>query len=557
MKLATALSLHIYIDGSAEQTVKADQEQLILGRLPECDVCLPYSAISRRHCQFRQVAQGKWQIEDLGSTNGTLLNQSHLKQSQLLKNGDLVELGNVRIQVELVPVEVESTAPKQVSQKKNSENTTEVQTILRNAEELRQRWLEGDQGKDPLSTEQITHARLQYIVEIAKGLNSAESIEAIFLQVKNVIFQELREIQRLGLLIDVEGSGKLELYQAASRELDSETQDNHSYQELKELYQGDWISRSICERVFKEKFAIKTNNAQIDERFSKETSILMKRIGGVLAVPLWNEKQVVGVLYADATISFDHLDPNQDQDLSFFSTIANLVAASVQRWLLTRRLQEQERIRQRLERYHSPAVVQQLITFGAMEDSLLTPIEADVSVLFADIVGFTALSEQLRPEEVAELLNLFFEEMLKPLFAMSGTLDKFIGDCIMAFFGAPEPQSDHADRAVKVAKAMFEHLEQLNRNQKHRLTHPLNLRIGINSGKAVVGDVGSSQRVDYTVLGGTVNLASRLEAVCDPGQCVISEETYNRLQDQQAFVPIGKSQFKGIDRPIMVYRAQW
>jgi adenylate cyclase len=177
--------------------------------------------------------------------------------------------------------------------------------------------------------------------------------------------------------------------------------------------------------------------------------------------------------------------------------------------------------------------------------------------LFADIVGFTALSEQLRPEEVAELLNLFFEEMLKPLFAMSGTLDKFIGDCIMAFFGAPEPQSDHADRAVKVAKAMFEHLEQLNRNQKHRLTHPLNLRIGINSGKAVVGDVGSSQRVDYTVLGGTVNLASRLEAVCDPGQCVISEETYNRLQDQQAFVPIGKSQFKGIDRPIMVYRAQW
>jgi Adenylate cyclase, family 3 (some proteins contain HAMP domain) len=187
----------------------------------------------------------------------------------------------------------------------------------------------------------------------------------------------------------------------------------------------------------------------------------------------------------------------------------------------------------------------------------LTPIEADVSVLFADIVGFTALSEQLRPEELAELLNRFFEEMLKPLFAMGGTLDKFIGDCIMAFFGAPESQSDHADRAVKVAKAMLERLEQLN--EDHILSHPLQLRIAINSGKAVVGDVGSSQRVDYTVLGGTVNLASRLEAVCRPGACVISEETYKRLQNQNqtAFYPIGKSKFKGIDREITIYSSRW
>jgi len=553
MTLTTELTLQIYIEGSPEQTLEVAQDQFILGRLPECDLYLPYSEVSRRHCQFRRLAQGKWRVEDLDSTNGTLLNQSRLYQPALIKDSDIIQVGNVTIKVKLAT----TNAPQSSATKNSGNGHTEVQTILRNAEELTQLWIEGNQGqvKDPLSTEHIAHARLQYIVEIAKGLNSAESIEAIFAQVENVIFQELHNVERLALLIDVEGSGNLELYKAAARQLHQQTQGTYYRQELSDLYKGDWISRSICDKVFQEKVAIKTKNAQVDQRFSEQKSIVMKGIGGALAVPLWNEKKVVGVLYADAAIGFDRLDPNQDQDLSFFSTIANLVASSVQRWLLTRRLQEQERIRQRLERYHSPAVVQQLITFGAMEDSLLTPIEADVTVLFADIVGFTALSEQLSPEELAELLNRFFEEMLKPLFASGGTLDKFIGDCIMAFFGAPEPQSDHADRAVKVAKAMLERLEQMNKDKV--LSHSLELRIAINSGKAVVGDVGSSQRVDYTVLGGTVNLASRLEAVCRPGECVISEETYNRLKHQKAFTPIGTSNFKGIDRPITVYRAQW
>ena len=535
MNQTIALTLHINVEGSPRQTLKVTQDQFILGRLPECDLYLPYSEVSRRHCQFRRVGQGKWQIEDLGSTNGTVLNKSRIKERTYLNNQDVIQIGNLTIKVELI-----SKQQKSGHQAPNiATSNTEAQTILRSVEELKQRWIEGDERQDPLSTQHIANARLHYIVEIATELNRAESIEAIFSQVEKVIFREIGNIERLALLIDVEGSGKLELYKAAARQTEEDQHRSRYDQQASDLYKGDWISRSICNKVFKEKVAIKTKNAKIDERFSEEKSILCKRIGGALAVPLWNENEVVGVLYADATLSLEPLENSQDQDLSFFSTIANLVASSVQRWLLTRRLQQQERIRQRLERYHSPAVVQQLITFGAMEDSLLTPIEADVSVLFADVVNFTSLSEQLPPEQLAALLNRFFEEMLKPLFANEGTLDKFIGDCIMAFFGAPEPQADHADRAIKVAKAMLERLEQLNHT--HALSHPLQLRIAINSGKAVVGDVGSSQRVDYTVLGGTVNLASRLEAVCAPGECVISEETYNRLHhNQQMFSSMGK-----------------
>jgi len=554
MKLTTELTLNIYIDGSPEQTRNVAQDQLILGRLPECDVYLPYSEISRRHCQFRRIAEGKWRVEDLGSTNGTLVNQVRIEKPKLVKDGDIVQLGNVTIKMELVTNS--AVASPEAPPVPQEQSNTESKTILRNVEELQQRWIEGGQGKDPLSTDEITHARLKHIFHIANELNSAESIEAIFHQVEKVIFEGFSNIERLGLLID-DGSGELNLYKAAVRKRLGKDNKDHSSQKSMNLYEKDWISDSICNKVFQEKVAIKTQNAQVDQRFSDEKSILMKGIGGALAVPLWKNKsdrEVVGVLYADASTGFNDLDPNHDDDLSFFSTIANLVAASVQRWLLTQRLQKQERIRQRLERYHSPAVAQQLITLSE-KDSWLTPMEADVSVLFADIVGFTALSEQLSPEELAKLLNCFFEEMLKPLFSMGGTLDKFIGDCIMAFFGAPEPQSDHADRAVKTAQGMLERLKHLN--ERKSLSHPLQLRIAINSGKAIVGDVGSSQRVDYTVLGGTVNLASRLETVCRPGACVISEETYRRLDDQQAFYPIGKSKFKGIDRPITVYCARW
>ncbi len=554
MKLTTELTLNIYIDGSPEQTRNVAQDQLILGRLPECDVYLPYSEISRRHCQFRRIAEGKWRVEDLGSTNGTLVNQVRIEKPKLVNNGDIVQLGNVTIKMELVTNS--AVASPEAPPVPQEQSNTESKTILRNVEELQQRWIEGGQGKDPLSTDEITHARLKHIFHIANELNSAESIEAIFHQVEKVIFEGFSNIERLGLLID-DGSGELNLYKAAVRKRLGKDNKDHSSQKSMNLYEKDWISDSICNKVFQEKVAIKTQNAQVDQRFSDEKSILMKGIGGALAVPLWKNKsdrEVVGVLYADASTGFNDLDPNHDDDLSFFSTIANLVAASVQRWLLTQRLQKQERIRQRLERYHSPAVAQQLITLSE-KDSWLTPMEADVSVLFADIVGFTALSEQLSPEELAKLLNCFFEEMLKPLFSMGGTLDKFIGDCIMAFFGAPEPQSDHADRAVKTAQGMLERLKHLN--ERKSLSHPLQLRIAINSGKAIVGDVGSSQRVDYTVLGGTVNLASRLETVCRPGACVISEETYRRLDDQQAFYPIGKSKFKGIDRPITVYCARW
>ncbi|MGH8002502.1 MAG: adenylate/guanylate cyclase domain-containing protein [Brasilonema sp.] len=529
----TKLKLRLQ-EGNSKRMVMVHQDVFTIGRLPQCDLYLPSGGVSRYHARIMKTPSGQWAIEDLGSKNGTQLNEYLITSPQELQNGDVVWLGDVCLTVLLTPVESSMFKQGVVSPGR---------TILRNVKQLQQQWIFADNIDGDVGIKDKTIARLKDLVDIAKNLSAAASIEEIFVSVQEVVFRYLDSIDRLALLIDVSGCGKLELLNAATR--------NICHEEDLPL-DGSWISRSICQKVFDEKVAIQTADAQNDERFAGENSLLVKGIRSAMAVPLWDENKVVGVLYADAHLSSHHWAEKGEEELSFFSALANLVASSVQRWLLVEKLKSEEVIRQRLERYHSPAVVQQLIAVGALPNGRLPPQESEISILFADLVGFTAISEALTPTHIADLLNNLFEEMLQEVFASAGTLDKYIGDCIMAFFGAPEPQQDHADRAVTTAMGMLTRLENLN--AKNFWQEPLQLRIAINSGKAVVGDVGSSQRVDYTALGATINLAARMEAVCPPGECVVSETTYKMLSQPSCFLEMGDYRFKGINRLVKVYQ---
>ncbi|MGA9377525.1 MAG: adenylate/guanylate cyclase domain-containing protein [Phormidium sp.] len=533
----TELKLCIYLDNQ-ELIVPVNQEKFTIGRLPENDLHLPYFGISRCHARIIKQREGKWLIEDMGSKNGTYLNERILNTAESLAHNDWIKLGNIDARVILN----DSTLPG--LPKLEQPNMDEGMTIVRNVFDLKEQWIQADNLVDKVRRQETSIARLKDLVDIAQNLNSAESIEEIFLAVKKVVFRYIESMERLALLILDYDTGNLKVFNGAINEI---------YHSQPLPSDGSWISRSICQKVYSEKIAIQTANAQLDERFGNEISIITKDIHSVMAVPLWDENKVVGVLYADGHIPISESIQQKDEDLSFFSTLANLVASSVQRWLLTCQLRNEEKIRHRLERYHSPAVVQQMMKTGNLLDTRLIPKESEISIMFADIVGFTALSEKLSPAKIAELLNAFFEEMLQEVFAEGGTLDKFIGDCIMAFFGAPEPQQDHAERAFRSGKGMLARLAKMNVNKE--LFHPLQLRIAINSGKAVVGDVGSTLRVDYTVLGSTINLASRMESICPPGKLIVSDATYKMLQSSQRLEleEMGEYRFKGIDLPIPIY----
>ncbi len=527
------LNLELQINGIIEKTVPVEGDEFIIGRLLECDLQLPFSDISRNHTRLFKIASGDWLVEDMGSTNGTLLNNSPLNHPHLVNQGDVIYLGH---RIDLIVVLPDRSDP----QLPEIGTMPEGVTILGKAKELQKQWIEPDTKIEKNYEQAIS--RLKYLVDIAKYLNTAESIEAIFEQVQKIVFRDIKNIERLALLIDFQNNGELEVVKTAAKPT------------AKNKYipaDGSWIGRTICRKVLDEQVALKTADAQFDEQFDDNLSMIDKGIRTAIAVPLWDENTVFGVLYGDAQLTSREWHQGGDEDLSFFSALGNIVASSVQRWLLTQKLRTEETMRQRLERYHSPAVVQHLMNTGTLINHRLPPVEREISILFADIVGFTAMSERLSPPEIARLLNNFFEEMLQEVFGEGGTLDKFIGDCIMAFFGAPEPQLDHADRAVAAALGMLNRLDELNANNS--LGEPLQLRISINSGKAIIGDVGSSKRVDYTVLGSTINLAARMEGICLPGECVVSEATYKLLRLPQSFEPMGDFRFKGIDRPIAVY----
>jgi adenylate cyclase len=210
-------------------------------------------------------------------------------------------------------------------------------------------------------------------------------------------------------------------------------------------------------------------------------------------------------------------------------------------------------MRGRLERYHSPVVIDEVLRRGG--DSGGKPRLAQATVLFADLVGFTAFCERSQPEDVGELLGAFLNLSVEAIFRAGGTLDKFIGDCVMAFFGAPVAQADHAVRAARAAVEIQKELTAWSAEREKRGLPGFAARVALNSGPVVVGDIGSVRRVDYTVLGNTVNVAARLEAhVARPGDVVLGPETWRLLNGEIPTEPLGELQLKGLQRKIQAYR---
>jgi adenylate cyclase len=311
------------------------------------------------------------------------------------------------------------------------------------------------------------------------------------------------------------------------------------------------VPTSIARRALEEKVAILTDDAAEDGRFAGE-SVRKQLVRSAMCVPLFAESGALGVLYIDSVTASKAFSAD---DLELTLAFAGIVAASVARERLGEELRRQAVVRSSFERYFAPALAERIAS--QPEKVRLGGERRTVAVLFSDIRGFSAWSEKLPADETARILSEYFGEMVECVFATGGTLDKFIGDALMAQWGAPISTGSDASNALKTATLMHERLIQLNARWKSQNKPVLQVGIGIGYGDVFAGNIGSSKRLEYTVIGDVVNVANRLASLAAPGEVLISEDASDAMGGS---IPnaeeLEQLQVRGRTRNVRVFRVR-
>jgi adenylate cyclase len=241
-----------------------------------------------------------------------------------------------------------------------------------------------------------------------------------------------------------------------------------------------------------------------------------------------------------------------DKDLQMTQALANQAAVAIQNSLFALKIEKEALTRERFQRLLSPAIAE-LVVSGSLAVEKGGQLR-ETTVFFSDIRGFTALSETRTAQQIVDMLNEYFEMMVETIFKYEGTLDKFVGDEIMALFGSPVAHADDAIRAVRVAVEQVEALEEWNLMRVAEGEPPIHIGIGINTGDVVAGYLGSSKALEYTVIGDVVNTASRLCSVAKAGEIIISKSTYELIKDHFETEELAPTQVKGKASALQIYR---
>lgn len=286
------------------------------------------------------------------------------------------------------------------------------------------------------------------------------------------------------------------------------------------------VGEGIAGWVAKTGKAIIVNDVKNEPRFNKRVD---RKTGfktrSILCVPLYSKEKMIGVLQV---INKHENLPFTKGDEELLHTFACHAAIAIENAKLYENIREEERKRGIYQRFLSPQIVDEIM--NKAKTISLGGRRQNVTILFSDIRGFTEITEAKPPEYIVDLLNEYFAEMIDVIFKYGGTLDKFIGDGLMAIFGTPIYYKDHAKRGVAAALEMQEKLKALNMRNRKRGFVELAVGIGVNTGSVIAGNIGSQKRMEYTVVGNGVNIASRLEGLAQGGQILITESTYNELK---------------------------
>ena len=526
-----------------------------IGRAPDNTVVLDDPRASRYHAHINCVDDGTFNLVDGAIINGQLrrsankvfINGSPQTEHQL-KNGDRVTIGASAIRFEQKP----------------EERTTDVRyddkplghtQLLISANDVMSTVLHGKPAEGVVSTpardkvlESLQRKAniLSALYEMSKTLGSVFDLDAIFAKATDIIFRSTPADRVVALLAEGDGNGNPEdvvLNPIATRARD-ESLNNHARKLT--------IGRTITRKVMKDRVALLSQDAASDEQFAGVDSIVSQGVRSTICAPLVGESRVHGAIYADRLDPFAAFKPD---DLELISAVAAQTAIAVENARAHERLAREEVARANYSRFLPEYVVKQML--DNPESFKLGGVNQTITILFADIRGFTSISEHAQPEKIVGLLNRYFSAMTDIIFAHGGTLDKYLGDGMMALFGAPTTTPEDASNALNAAVAMQRRILGINLELSQEGLPEIGVGIGLHTGEATVGYIGSERRSEYTAIGDTVNTASRLESNARGGEILVSDATAKAARSRYKLKPREPITVKNRAQPVVLWEVDW
>jgi adenylate cyclase len=489
-----------------------------VGRDAGCTVILHDGLVSSSHAEIRQAGENQVRIVDLGSRHGTYVGAQRVHE-HLLHHGDEIMIGTTVLRYE----NEDEGAPGQ-SGLLNVQDRVSV-------EDVAMAFPPADEQKDEKRLRR-DYDRLRAAYQVGQRVSIHGEIDALLKSIAEIAI-ELLDADRVAILLMDPNSGEPEVRLAQRKD--------GTREEVR-------VSKSILREVITSHVGILSADAGSDERFSGAASILASNIRSAMCVPMVHTGEMLGAIHCDTRLATGVF---RERDLELFTTIASQAAVAIRNAVLLQRLQQETSTRVQFQRFFSPGVVKQIVG-GNMRVNQRGELR-EVTVYFLDIRGFTRMSEGMEPKDVVSLLNAFYSRMVPILFEHDGTLDKYVGDELMALFGTPQDLEDAPFSAVACALAMRNDLVAFNAEQAAAGAPTLEFGIGIHSGPALCGIIGSPQTRQYTAMGDTVNTAARLCSIARPGEILISRATYDAVQTRVEVRTLVPTEVKGKSKPLEVF----
>lgn len=531
--------------GISDITYVIESRETSFGRAEDNSVVLVAEEVSRHHARIR-LKGAETILEDLKSLNGTYVNRQRIVQRILSDKDEIWLGGKCRVvfqddSEEVLKQRGSAGSDSELSQglkliQKEMEDVSATMTMMGTPIGLKEESTQkADAPKlDEAEFRRMSRAfrRLDAIYQASKVMASDFVLEKRMEQMVDLAINVMGADRGFLMLKDEEGGT---LGTSVARGMGQELEENSP-------------SMTIARRSAFDGEPILMADSGVDDQLGSRNSIIRQNIIAAMCVPVRIEDRILGALYVDSHrfgVRF------AEEDLELLHAIASQSAMALENVRLYEKMVETEKKRASLGRFLSANVVDLIMS----DDSKLELGGSTklVTTLFCDIRDFTPMAERLESEKLIELLNEHFTAMTEIVFQHGGTLDKFVGDEVMALFGAPLTSDNDAEQAVLASIAMQHKNAELNATRDERGLPEILLGIGVNTGNVVAGFVGSPDRMDFTVLGDQVNVASRLCSMAEGGQIVVGDATHECVEDLVESRPIGTTMLKGKKEAVYAY----